>query len=167
MTQILLTVPVMRMRHPCQPTQSSSCDFFYFHATGIAPGHAYQVMKHCPFPSIPVNCLNSSFGAVDFVSTFQSFLTKHLPNSNIPASQYDHFNVYTTLLIMLPSVPHISDTKRLHKLRACCSIPSKSARKAHTPSHFDTALIIQDHNLHKEKGGLHGMILHSTWTGEH
>ena len=64
------------------------------------------------------------------------------------------------------SVPHISDTKHLHKLQACCSIPSKSARKAHTPSHFDTALIIQDHNHHKEKGGLHGMTLHSTWTGE-
>jgi hypothetical protein len=139
-----------------------------FMPTGIAPGHAYRVTKHCPFPSIPVNRLNSSFGAVDFVSAFQSFLTKHLPNSNIPASQYDRFNIYTTLFIMLPSVPHISDTKCLHKLRACCSIPSKSARKARTPSHFDTALIIQDHNLHKDKGGLHGMTFkYSGRTGEH
>jgi hypothetical protein len=66
---------------------------------------------------------------------------------------------------MLPSVPHISDIKLLHKLQACCSIPSKSAQKAHTLTHFDTALIIQDHNHHKEKGGLHGMTLHSTGQG--
>jgi len=143
--------PIFANPHQAQAAIST------FTPTGIVPGHAYRVTKHCPFPSIPVNRLNSSFGAVDFVAAFQSFLTKHLPNSNIPASQYDRFNIYATLFIMLPSVPHISDTKRLHKLRACCSIPSKSARKAHTPSHFDTALIIQDHNLHKEKGGLHGM----------
>jgi Plavaka transposase len=127
---------------------------------GISPGHAYRLTKSCPFPSVPVNRLKSSFGAVDFMSAFQSFLIKYLPNSKIPASEYDRFNVYTSLIIMLPSVPHVSDLKRLNKLRACCSIPSKSARKADVASHFDTALIIQDQNLHKENGGLHGMQLY-------
>jgi hypothetical protein len=82
-----------------------------FTPSGIIPGYGYRLPKTCPFPNISVTHIQSAFGAVDFVSSFQAFLTKHVPNSRIPASPVDRFNVYKALSIMLPSVPHISDLK--------------------------------------------------------
>jgi len=124
--------------------------------SGIIPGHEYRLPKTCPFPSLSVNRLVSTYGALDFVPAFQAFLTKHKPNSRIRASIFDFFNVYKSVSAILPSIPHISDKNRLNKLRACCAIPSRDLRKPDTPAHFDTALIIQDRDLHREIGGLHG-----------
>ena len=131
-----------------------------FTRSGIIPGHAYRLPKTCPLPSLPVNRLVSTFGALDFVPAFQAFLTEHKPDSRIPASTIDRFNVYKSVVILLPSVPHISDKNRLNKLRAHCATPSHSLRKSDTPAHFDTALIIQDRDLHREMGGLHGGLYH-------
>ncbi|KAN0103980.1 hypothetical protein V8E52_011444, partial [Russula decolorans] len=129
-----------------------------FTPSGIIPGHAYRLQKTCPFPSLPVNRLMSTFGALDFVPAFQAFLTEHKPDLRIPASMFDHFNVYKAIVVLLPSIPHISDKNRLNKLRACCATPSRSLRtKSDTPAHFDTALVVQDRNLHQEMGGLHGL----------
>lgn len=125
--------------------------------SGIKPGHAYHLPKTCSFPSIPASCLISVFGAEDFVPVFQGFLNKHKPNSIFSASISDRFDVYKSIMVILPSVPHISDQKQMHKLRACCIIPSHDICKPDTPAHFNTALIVQDQNLHKELGGLHGM----------
>jgi hypothetical protein len=130
-----------------------------FTPSGIIPGHAYRLQKTCPFPSLPVNRLMSTFGALDFVPAFQAFLTEHKPDLRIPASMFDHFNVYKAIVVLLPSIPHISDKNRLNKLRACCATPSRSlCTKSDTPAHFDTALVVQDRNLHQEMGGLHGWL---------
>ncbi|KAH9974860.1 hypothetical protein BJV74DRAFT_879658 [Russula compacta] len=128
-----------------------------FVPSGFMSGHAYHLPKTCPLPSTPVSRLISAFGATTFVSAFQAFLTKHIPSSRIKASPYDQFNVYKFITVLLPSVPYISDQKRLNKLRASCVIPSRSPRKPKTLAHFDTALIIQDGKLHRENGGLHGL----------
>ena len=119
-----------------------------FTPSGIKPGHAYRLPKVCPYPNIPVSCLMSVFGALDFVTAFQGFLDKHLPNSRFSASVYDRFNVYKSITFQLPSVPHISDQKQLNKLHACCIIPSNSLHKPDTPAHFDTTLVVHDHGLH-------------------
>ena len=130
-----------------------------FTPSGIIAGHAYCLPKTCPFPSLSVNCLVSTFGALDFVPAFQAFLTEHKSDSRIPASIFDCFNVYKAIVIQLSSIPHFSDKNWLNKLCACCAIPSHSlCTKSDTPAHFDTALIIQDHNLHREMGGLHGKL---------
>ncbi|KAH9979616.1 hypothetical protein BJV74DRAFT_879411 [Russula compacta] len=128
-----------------------------FVPSGFMSGHAYHLPKTCPLPSTPVSHLISAFGATTFVSAFQAFLTKHIPSSRIKASPYDRFNVYKFITVLLPSVPYISDQKRLNKLWASCVIPSWSPQKPETPAHFDTALIIQDGKLHRENGGLHGL----------
>lgn len=125
--------------------------------SGIKPGHAYRLPKTCSFPSIPASCLVSAFGAEDFVPVFQGFLNKHKPNLIFSASISDRFDVYKSIMVILPSIPHISNQKHMHKLWACCIIPSRDVRKPDTPAHFDTALIIQDQDLHKKLGGLHGM----------
>jgi hypothetical protein len=137
-------------------TPRSIQDLELFTASGIIPGHAYRLPKTCLFPNIPVSRLTSAFGAPDFVPAFQAFLSKHMPNSRIPASIYDRFNVYKSMTIQLPDAPHISDKKRLNTLRACCVIPSPSPRKLDTPAHFDTALVVHDHGLYREMGGLQG-----------
>lgn len=127
-----------------------------FSPSGIIPGHAYHLPKTCPFPNTSVNRLVSAFGAPDFVPAFQAFLNKQIPESRISASIYDRFNVYKSVVVLHPSVPHISDTKQFDKLRACCTIPSCNLRKPDTPAHFDTALIVEDCGLQREMGGLHG-----------
>ena len=131
-------------------------DLRLFTPSGIVPGHAYRLRKSCPFPNTSVSRLALEFGAQDFVPAFQAFLNKHIPDSRISASTHDCFDVYTSIVVLLPSAPHISDQKRLDKLQACCTIPSRNRRKPDTLAHFDTALIIQDHNLYREMGGLHG-----------
>jgi hypothetical protein len=140
-------------------TSSARCDTpdsRLFTPSGIVPGHAYRLRKRCPFPKTPVSRLVSAFGAQDFVHAFQAFLNKHMPNTRISASIHDRFDVYKSVVVLLPSSPHVSEKKRLNKLRACCSIPSRSVRKPDTPAHFDTALIVQNHTLYREMGGLHG-----------
>ena len=49
---------------------SHDMDSRCFTLSGIILGHAYCLMKTCPFPSLPVNCLKLTFGALDFVPTF-------------------------------------------------------------------------------------------------
>jgi hypothetical protein len=137
-------------------TSGTMPDSRLFTPSGIIPGHAYRLRKSCPFPKTSVNRLVSAFGAQDFVPAFQAFLNKYMPNTTISASIYDRFDVYKSIVVLLPSSPHVSDKKRLNKLRACCAIPSQSLRKPDTPAHFDTALIVQDHTLYREMGGLHG-----------
>jgi hypothetical protein len=143
---------------PAVPTNDSRVtqDSERFTPSGILPGHAYRLPKTCPFPSIPVNSLVSTFGALDFVPAFQAFLTEHKPNSRISASIFDRFNVYKCVVLLLPNIPHVSEKNRQNKVRACCAIPSRSLRKLDTPAHFDTALIVEDRDLYREMGGLHG-----------
>jgi hypothetical protein len=132
-----------------------------FTPSGIKPGHAYCLAKTCPFPDIPVTDIMSAFGALDFVPACQTFLSKHMPNAGISVSIHDHFNVYKSIMIRLPSVPHISDQNRLNKLRACCALSSCSPpnpREPDTPAHFDTALIVENLPLHLEAGGLSGWL---------
>ena len=138
--------------------QKQHTDLGLFTSSGIKPGHAYCLPKSCPFPNSPISHLTLAFGALDFVPAFQAFLNKHIPNAGISASIYDRFNVYKSITILLPDVPHISDHKRLNKLRACCIIPSCSPHKPDKPAHFDTALIVRDHGLHQKMGGLHGLF---------
>lgn len=147
-------LPPMPVSNSCSMQDSGD-----FTPSGIKPGHAYCLPKICPFPNIPVSRLVSAFGAMDFVTAFQGFLNKHIPNSRFSASIHDRFNVYKSIKFLLPSVPHISDQKRLNKLRACCIIPSHSLRKPDKPAHFDTALVVHDHDLHHKMGGLHGWAL--------
>jgi hypothetical protein len=142
------------------PNNHQTCNvkLSLFTPSGIKTGHGYCLPKTYSFLNLAVDRLQSAFGAVNFVPAFQAFLTEHLPNSRIPASPYDRFNVLKSFLIALPTVPHISNLKLIHKIRTRCTIPSKSARKADSPAHFDTVLVVHDKKLHQDKGGLNGMM---------
>lgn len=128
-----------------------------FTSSGLAAGHGYRMAKAVPFPNTPVYRLVEDFGAVDFVAALQRFIATFIPNSLCRTSSFDRVEVYKSALVILPPQHHISDLKRLHKLRAHPSIPNPDLRKEPLPSHFDTALVIVDRDAWRAGGGLSGM----------
>ncbi|KAG2337403.1 hypothetical protein BDR05DRAFT_978504 [Suillus weaverae] len=70
--------------------------------SGLLTSHGYRVAKSCPFLTVSVSRLQTDFGAVDFIPTLQTFLTHHFPHSSISASQYDHFDLFKSVLLQLP-----------------------------------------------------------------
>jgi hypothetical protein len=57
---------------------------------------------------------------------------------------------------MLPSKPHINDRKRQKTIHVTPE-HSNGPWKQPSPAHFDTALAIEDEDLHQDEGELHGM----------
>ena len=116
--------------------------------TEQAPSFTYKIAKKSPFPNTPVSHLTSAYGATEFLPALQSFLNEHMPNSLNP-NQFDCFDIYNTVSILLPSRPHVSDTKRLISVRATPEHPN-GPRKPPTPARFDTAVVIEDEEVYKE-----------------
>ena len=120
----------------------------------LAPLFTYKIAKKPPFPNTSISHITSAYGATEFLPTLQSFLNKHIPNSLNP-NQFDCFDVYNAISILLPSKPHVSDTKRLISVRATPE-HLNGPRKPPTPARFDTAVIIEDEEVYKE-GQIEGM----------
>ena len=80
--------------------------------TEQAPSFTYKIAKKSPFPNTPVSHLTSAYGATEFLPALQSFLNEHMPSSLNP-NQFNCFDIYNAVSILLPSRPHVSDTKRL------------------------------------------------------
>ncbi|KAG1814163.1 hypothetical protein DFJ58DRAFT_673684, partial [Suillus subalutaceus] len=83
-----------------------------FIPSGLLASHGYCVAKSCPFLNVSVSRLQTAFGAVDFVPALQTFLTRHFPHSSVSASEYDRFDVFKSVLLLLPKQNHISNLKR-------------------------------------------------------
>ncbi|KAG1742960.1 hypothetical protein EDD22DRAFT_982148 [Suillus occidentalis] len=109
--------------------------------SGLLALHGYRVAKTCLFPTISVSCLQTEFGAIDFIPALQTFLSHHFPNSSIPASQYDRFDLFKSVLLQLPRRDHINR----------CKPPS--------PAHFDVVFVVEDHQLWESGTGLDGLRL--------
>ncbi|KAG1734399.1 uncharacterized protein EDB91DRAFT_1238423 [Suillus paluster] len=99
------------------------------------------------------------FGAVDFIPTLQTFLTHHFPHSSISASQYDRFDLFKSVLLLLPQRDHISDLKRLNRIHTHPAIPNRDRHKPPSPAHFDVAFVVEDHQLRECGTGLDGLWL--------
>jgi hypothetical protein len=128
-----------------------------FIPSDLVTSHGYRVAKSCPFPNVSVSRLQTAFGAIDFIPALQTFLNHYFPHSSISASQYDRFDVFKSLLLVLPRQTHISDLKRLNRLRAHPAIPNRNQRKLPSPAHFDIAFVVEDRQLWQSEGHLHGM----------
>lgn len=118
-----------------------------FIASGQEHGHGYRTVKKCQLPNTPVTRLNNEFAADDFTPALQTYLDKHKPQCELPASQNDRFDVYNSISILLPSRAHVSDTKRVNKIRAHPRIPSNNPRKAGKAPTADTVLVVEDASL--------------------
>jgi hypothetical protein len=116
-----------------------------------APSFTYKIAKKSPFPNTSVARLTSAYGATEFVPALQVFLNNHLSHNRHPLkpNQFDRFDIYNAISILLPSKPHISDSKRLISVRATPE-HSNGPRKRPTPAHFDTAVIMEDEEVYEE-----------------
>jgi hypothetical protein len=120
-----------------------------------APLFAYKIAKKSPFPNTSVARITSAYGAAEFLCALQSFLDDHLPRHTLKPNQFDRFDIYNAISILLPSKPHVSDTKHLISVRATPE-HSNSPRKPPTLARFDTAVVIEDEEAYEE-GQIAGM----------
>ncbi|KAG1798045.1 hypothetical protein EV424DRAFT_1352616 [Suillus variegatus] len=130
-----------------------------FTPSGLLKSHGYHVAKTCPFLNISTSRLQTDFGAIDFIPALQTFLTRHFPHSSISASEYDRFDVFKLVLLLLPQRNHISDVKRLNRIQAHPAIPNCNHRKPPSPAHFDVAFIVEDCQLWESGTGFDGLWL--------
>ncbi|KZP26028.1 hypothetical protein FIBSPDRAFT_909360 [Athelia psychrophila] len=92
-----------------------------------------------------------------FQTPFQTFLSTHHPCATLAAGRYDCFDLYNSIIILLPIASHISHLKRLNKIQAAPEIPSKSPRKKPKSAIADTVLVVEDAAALKASGGLNGL----------
>ncbi|KAG1730814.1 uncharacterized protein EDB91DRAFT_1239017 [Suillus paluster] len=128
---------------------------------------AWLQLLHCALSQVHAPNLErvQPFGAINFIPALQTFLTHHFPHSSISPSQYDRFDVFKSVLLLLPWRNHISDVKRLNRIRAHPAIPNRNRHKPLSPSHFDVAFIIEDRQLWESGTGL--MVWDMTLTQIH
>src|SRR6202040_2926541 len=120
--------------------------------------YTYRVAKAPAFPNTPLRCLEQAYGASEFLPALKTFIQQTFTSRPLLPNEYDRFNVYNTIHVMLPSQPHVSDRKRQQTIHATPD-HNKGPRKRLSPARFDTALIIEDADLYREEGGLHGMYI--------
>ncbi|OBZ72969.1 hypothetical protein A0H81_07161 [Grifola frondosa] len=118
---------------------------------------AFQVTKHPTFLHVSIPTLQSRYGATHFLAALKIFLDQHIPNHTIP-HEYDHFDLYSRISLLLPSRSHVANNKRLTHLHATAAKPRQGTRKP-VPARFDTALIIEDADTFHTEGGFAGELL--------
>jgi hypothetical protein len=115
----------------------------------------YRIAKTPAFSSVPLCRLEQAYGASQFLPALKVFLQENIPARTLQPNEYDRYNLYNAVYITLPSEPHISDRKRQKTLHATAG-HSNGPRKPPSPAQFDTALLIEDLDLHCNSGGLSG-----------
>jgi len=111
--------------------------------------------KSTSFPNTPLRRLEQAYGASEFLPALKTFIQETFTSHALLPNEYDRYNVYNAVHIMLPSKPHVNDRKRQKTIHATPE-HSNGPRKQPSSAHFDTALVIKDEYLHRDEGGLHG-----------
>jgi hypothetical protein len=147
---------------PVEDCDNSDAEYDYeVGQADVAPLFSYKTAKKPSNPSTAVTRLTSAYGATEFLPALQTFLDHNIPHDihgasqTLKPNQFDCFDIYNTVSILLPSKPHVSDTKHLITLQATPE-HSNGPRKLPTPAHFDTAVIIEDEEAYEE-GQIAGM----------
>jgi len=116
--------------------------------------HAYQVAKVPAIQQISITELQTKYGASDFVNVLNKFLDTHIPGA-AHINNHDHFDLYSAISVLLPHRSHVSNSKRIARIRATPSTERDSRCKA-TPQHFDTALILENEADYQAHGSVKG-----------
>jgi hypothetical protein len=115
----------------------------------------YSLAKRPPYQNISVDNILLKFGTIDFISALSTFLHHSFPGTTVLPSIFDRFDVYKQLVIKLPRNPYLSEHNRTDRIRTTPFV-NANGRSQEKPSHFDTALIIEDPQLYKLDGGIAG-----------
>jgi hypothetical protein len=99
-----------------------------------------------------------NLGATEFLPALQTFLDHNMPcNIHIlKPNQFDCFDIYNAISILLPLKPHVSDTKCLITVQATPE-HLNGPQKPPMPARFNTAVIIEDEEAYEE-GKIVGML---------
>jgi hypothetical protein len=140
--------------------ESALLDTTIRQVTFTSAPQAYQVAKSPWKKHVSTTYLSDHHGCYDFIQQLNAFGTRYITNLNpTGAHNIDHFDLYNSITLLLPHMPHVSDSKRISisRLQAVPSAPKKSGRGKPSPPRFDTALIMED--IHqKYRGGLRGAL---------
>ncbi|CDO72220.1 hypothetical protein BN946_scf184970.g72 [Trametes cinnabarina] len=115
---------------------------------------AYHVPLTPSAHRVSLSTLTSSYGALDFRLELNDYLRDNLPSTPL-ATEHSRFDLYHSLTLLLPANIHISNDKRICRLRAAPAIPRIQDKKA-VPARFDCALFVEDDELYRTHGGLTG-----------
>lgn len=111
----------------------------------------YLVAKNPPCKRISIPVLMAVYGAELFLPALNEFLGKTYQNPRL-ANQYDHFDLFTDIKILLPLKDFISPLKRINKIQASPIKKDPQRRLADVPSRFDTALLVEDPENYSPSG---------------
>ncbi|KAH7918669.1 hypothetical protein BV22DRAFT_1134425 [Leucogyrophana mollusca] len=105
----------------------------------------YYLPSTCPHPNTPISHVVEKHGASELIPTLQQWLQARRPDAIVQRLYpFDRVDVYKYISLLTPPYPHISETKRIHKIRRC--------RRQPTPAHFDTAVVIENEDLYTGSG---------------
>ena len=140
-----ITFPSLPIANPAQTSTM----------TQVIPTH-YSIAKTPAHKDVTVERLTTDFGAIDFLPTLTLFLRQNLPRCSIIPSRYDRFDAFKQITVVLPSNRHLSEQIRTDRIQTILAIQAKGRTPA-KPSHFDTALVVEDEEQRK-LGGLAGEL---------
>ncbi|KAF9237171.1 hypothetical protein BU15DRAFT_49017 [Melanogaster broomeanus] len=129
----------------------------------------YYLPTSCPLPNTPLSYVQETHQAPLLVQTLEAYLcatTFPMTRQPIRIHSFDQIDVFKYITILAPSCQHISDTKRLFRIRVSPESLPRDARKKPTPAIFDTALIVEDMREFTGSGIAGKYITHSTCVGQ-
>ena len=118
--------------------------------------YSYHVAKAPTFPNTPLCRLEQAYGASEYLPTLKTFIQETFTSCALLSTKYNRHNVHNAVHIMLPSNPHVNDHKHQKTIHATLK-QGNGPQKQPSPAYFDTALVIEDEDLHQEESGLHGV----------
>jgi hypothetical protein len=117
---------------------------------------SYRVAKVPAGRDISILQIEWEHGASEFLPALKTFMQANTTYTALP-NEHDRFDIYKAVHVMYRPQAHVSDLKRQNTIHAT---PKQSngadSRKQTSPARFDTALVIEDGDLHHERGGLSG-----------
>ncbi|KAI0081369.1 hypothetical protein K474DRAFT_1759598 [Panus rudis PR-1116 ss-1] len=112
------------------------------------PSQLEPVFK-CAFLRLDLETLKVRHGALQFHNAMYRFISQeraHLPIRPTALTQYD---VYRQVKVLRAWNPITGDTVQYHRIRAIPEVPALG-RKAAVPAAFDTALVVENHQLYED-----------------
>ncbi|KAG2362678.1 hypothetical protein BDR07DRAFT_1451034 [Suillus spraguei] len=100
------------------------------HILAKVPAHPHQMVAK----------IVTAHGAINFLTTLQTFLHKNHPHTTIVPSLHNHFDVYRQVVIIAPPDQRVSDVPKQWHIRATPEVVA-SGRKPSCPAWFDMAMI--------------------------
>ncbi|KAG9309558.1 hypothetical protein JVU11DRAFT_10537 [Chiua virens] len=106
----------------------------------------YHLPETCPCLNTPIAYIQENHHAPLLKQSLETYLRMTLPLSCQPiqVQEFDRLDVFKYITILAPSCQHISNIKRIFKIRVSPKSPAQDTRKKPTPAVFDNAFIIED-----------------------